>query len=171
MLLIALAILLTLVNAVGVVLVLLQLPGTWLIVAATAGFAWATWDDGVVGWLTLASLLTLAILGEILETVLAGAASRKAGGTRRGAVLAILLGIPGAIAGSLLIPIPIVGTLLGAALGAALGSLLGDLTARRPLRQATRAARGAAVGKLTGSAAKLAIALLMLALSITALLI
>ncbi|MEM6553625.1 MAG: DUF456 domain-containing protein [Planctomycetota bacterium] len=171
MLLITLGTLLTLINAAGVVLVLFQLPGCWLIVAATAGFAWATWDHGVIGWLTIASLFALAILGEVLETALAGAASRKAGGTRRGAVLAIIMGIPGAILGSIFIPIPIAGTLIGAALGAAVGSFLGDLTARRPLPQATRAARGAAIGKLTGSAAKLLIAIVMLTVTTAALIL
>ena len=58
------------VNALGVLMVALQLPGTWLMLAATALFAWWRWDDGgfaaIGGWVLL-TLLGMAIIGEIVE--------------------------------------------------------------------------------------------------------
>ena len=162
------------VNAVGVVAVALQLPGTWLIGLATGLAAWWGWGelardaDGAlvrrenwIGWATLGTLLALAVLGEVVEAVAGAAGSRIAGGTRRGAVLAIIGGIAGAIAGTPLIPIPIVGTLVGASLGAGAGSILGDLWAKQPLVQSFKAGGGAAVGKFTGAVMKLAIAIAM----------
>ncbi len=154
-----------LVNAVGVVMVALQLPGTWLMLLATGLVAWWQWDglpeQRLIGWWVLASLLALAVLGEIVEAVAGALGARKAGGTKRGALLAIVGGIAGAIAGTFLIPIPIIGTLLGAALGAGAMSMLGDKWAGRSYGDAFRAGRGAAVGKFAGSVGKLVIAAAM----------
>ena len=153
------------INAIGVVLVALQLPGTWLIGLATGAAAWWGWSADPtmrwIGWWTLAALLVLAIVGEIVEAAAGAAGSRVAGGTRRGAVLAIVGGVAGAIAGTPLIPIPIVGTLIGASLGAGAGSVLGDLWAKQPVAQSFKAGGGAAVGKFTGAVIKLGIAAVM----------
>ncbi|MEM1027974.1 MAG: DUF456 family protein [Planctomycetota bacterium] len=151
---------LLLVNAAGVVLVALQLPGTWLMIAATAGFAWLRWGQEHVsyGWWTLAGLLGLAILGELVEFAASALGSTQAGGSKRGAVISIATAILGAILGSFLIPIPIVGTLLGAALGAGAGASLGDKWAGRSWAETAQGFKGAAVGKLSGAAAKLLIA-------------
>ena len=73
----------------------------------------------------------LAVLGEVLEFVLGTAGSRHAGGSQRGAALAIDGSLVGGIAGTAL-PVPIMGTLIGACLGAFAGSLLGDLWAGAP---------------------------------------
>lgn len=162
-LLITVVVVLLLVNAGGVVLTALQLPGNWVIVAATAGFAWWRWgsESWSYGWWTLAGLLGLAVLGEGLEFAAGALGSRSAGGSRRGAVISVGTALVGAVAGSLLIPVPIVGTLLGAAIGAGVGALLGDKWAGREWGQAWAGARGAAVGKLSGAAAKLAVAVAM----------
>ena len=160
------ALILMTVNAIGVVMVALQLPGTWWIGLATGLAAWWGWASPAeggpwIGWWALGVLLGLAVLGEVVEAVAGAAGSRVAGGTRRGAVLAIVGGILGAIVGTPLIPVPIVGTLVGASLGAGLGSVAGDLWAKQPLVQSFKAGGGAAIGKLTGAALKLAIACVM----------
>jgi uncharacterized protein YqgC (DUF456 family) len=146
------------VNGVGVVLTLLQLPGNWLIVFTTALVAWWGWDPlpeaRLVGWAVLGVLLGLALAAELAELALSALGARKAGGSRRGALYAVLGGIAGAIAGSFLIPILIVGTVAGAALGSGLGAYLGDRAAGRAPEEAARAARGAAVGRLSATAVK-----------------
>ncbi len=172
-LLITAIILLMLVNAAGVVLTALQLPGNWLILAASATFAWYRWDEPAfsLGWHALVALLALALLGELLEFVAGALGSRTAGGSKRGAAISILTAIAGAILGSFLIPIPIVGTLLGAAVGASLGSLLGDKWAGRTWTQTVRSAKGAFLGKLTGTALKLVIAVALFVTVVIALLL
>ncbi len=145
-------------NAGGVLLTVLQLPGNWIIVFGTALVAWWGWDVDpelrIVGWPVLIVLLVVAVLAEVLELVLSAAGAKKAGGTRRGAMLALVGGIVGAIAGSLLIPIPIVGTVIGAAAGSGVGALCGDRSAGRNWSQATQSAKGAAVGRLTATLVK-----------------
>ncbi len=156
--------LLLLVNAAGVVLTALQLPGNWLIVLATALFAWAYWgpaeppDARLIGWYPLVILLGLALLGELLEFLAGALGTRSGGGSKRAALVSIPASIAGALLGSFLIPVPIVGTLVGAALGAAAGAFLGDKWAGRPWSHAFKGATGAAVGRLTGTVLKLIIA-------------
>lgn len=147
---------LTALNFVFWASILFNLPGTWLMVLVAALADW--WQPGEpmfsAGVLYLAA--SLALLGEILEFVLGAAGARKAGGSRRGAGLAIVGGVIGAILGTPF-PIPIAGTLIGACLGAFAGSLLGDLWARRPLASSVEAGRGAAVGRFWGTTSKMAI--------------
>ncbi len=150
-----------LVCALGVVLTALQLPGTWLIVLATGLVAWWRWDQQTIGWYALAAVLGLAILGEVLEFIAGALGARTAGASKRAAAIAIVGGVIGAIAGTPLIPIPIVGTLVGAAIGAGLGSVLGDKWAGRQWGEALKGGQGAAIGKLGGSVAKLTVAVLM----------
>ena len=172
-LLLLIATALLLVNAAGVVMVALQLPGTWLMLLATAAAAWWGWDPlpehRWIGWSTLATLGVLALLGEVIEAVAGAMGSRKAGGTRRGALLAIVGGIAGAIGGTFLLPVPIVGTLIGASLGAGAGSMLGDAWAGRNFEAVWAAGKGAAIGKFAGSVGKLGIAVTMFFLAAGAL--
>lgn len=161
------------VNAAGVLLTLLQLPGNWLIVLVTALVAWWGWDPlpeaRLVGWTVLVLLLVLAIAAEVAELTLAARGAKKAGGSRRGALLAIVGGVVGAVVGSFVIPILIVGTVIGAALGSAAGALVGDRTAGREWRQAARAAHGAAVGRLSATAVKSLVGVLLWCVALVAL--
>lgn len=174
-LLLAIAVVLLLINAAGVVMVALQLPGTWLMLAATAAAAWWGWSPDPelrwIGWTTLATLGVLAILGEVIEAIAGAMGSRKAGGSRRGALLAIAGGILGAIGGTFALPIPIVGTLLGASLGAGAGSMIGDAWAGRDFEAVWAAGKGAAIGKFAGSVGKLGIAITMFVLIAAALVV
>jgi uncharacterized protein len=96
------------------------------------------------------------VLGEGLEFVLGAAGSRRAGGSRRAAALAILGSLVGGIVGTAL-PVPMVSILIGACLGAFMGSLLGDLWAGRPLLPSFAGGWGAAVGRFWGTVSKLTI--------------
>lgn len=149
------------VNAAGVFMVALQLPGTWVILLATAIAAWVRWDAGTFGWWTLVSLLVLAVVGEVVEFLGGMVGAKAAGAGRRAGWLALAGGIVGAIAGTFLIPIAIVGTLAGAGLGAAIGSITGDLWEGRHWKPALHGGGGAAVGRITGTVGKLTIACLM----------
>jgi len=152
---------LLLINLAGVLLTALQLPGTWLIVAATAVVAWVRWDSGVLGWWSLVALLALAVLGELLEFFASAAGASNAGATKTAVVLSIVGGIIGAVVGTVALPIPVIGTLLGAAIGAGLGSLGGDMWKGRGFDAAWLGARGAAVGRFWGALGKVIVACLM----------
>ena len=161
-LLVTAAICLLLFNAGGVLMVIFQLPGTWLILMLTALYAWLS-DAGSLSWvLLLLVLVILAIIGEVLETLGSVRGARKAGGTKIAAVLAIVGSIVGAVVGTILIwSIPVVGTLIGGCVGAGLGSIAGDILRGRRLGEAGVAGKGAAIGKLWGTVAKVAVAVVM----------
>ena len=152
--------LLLVVNAGAVLLVVFQLPGTWFMVLVT-GLCWKWYpgeDPSIHGGVVIA-LVCLAALGEFLEFSTSARGARKAGGSKRGAIAALLGGGAGAILGT--IPRPVVGPLIGACVGAGLGSYLGDRWAGRSHQAATDAGKGAAVGRLWGTVAKLTIAVAM----------
>jgi len=155
---------LLLVNAIGVVLVVLQLPGTWLILLATGAVAWWRWeamDAGLItGW-TLVALLGMALLGELIEFIGGAVGTRRAGGGRWAMLYSLVGAVAGAVAGLFLIPVPVVGSLIGAALGAGLGAALGERQAGRAWREAVAAGRGAGIGVVVGTVAKVCIAAAM----------
>lgn len=157
-------------------LVVLGLPGTWLLLALAAfGEAvdhWLLPGESVVtfGWRLIALCAGLAAVGEGIEAVAGVAGTRMGGGTRRGMVGAFVGGILGAILLTPIVPIPIVGTLVGAMLGAFLGAFVGEAThpETRSRRHHLRAALGAAAGKLGGTLAKLAVGAVMWVLLVRA---
>jgi len=155
-LIVAYAVILTILNLIFWIGILFNLPGTWLMVLLATAVEW--WNPGefMFSWAVLYAALGLAVLAEILEFGFGAAGSRQAGGSRRGAALAIVGGILGAVIGTPL-PIPILGTLIGACLGAFVGSLLGDLWAGKPLLHSIGAGRGAAVGRFWGTIAKMTV--------------
>ena len=156
---------LVILNAVGVLMVVFQLPGTWMMLSFTGLVAWWRWDDvggwGHFGWWTLGILVLLAVIGEILEFAAGAVGASKAGASKRAAVIAIVGGIVGALVGTVLIPIPILGTLVGAAIGSGVGSFLGDLWAGRTVELAWEGGKGAVWGKFWGAVLKVVIAVVM----------
>jgi uncharacterized protein YqgC (DUF456 family) len=147
------------------VLTLFGLPGTWLIVVAAGVYSWLMPDDTRwdVSWQLVVVLAAMAVVAEIYETAAAARGTRKLGGSRRGAVLAIVGSIIGAIVGTMVIPIPVVGTIVGACLGAALGAGAGELHKGRDTDHAWKIGKAAFQGRLVGSLAKLLIAAAMVA--------
>ena len=154
---------LLLINALGVLLVLFQLPGTWLMVVATGGAAAALWTRGTFGWWSLGILLGMAILGELVEGGASALASRRAGGSTRGAVFSILTGIAGTFALALIwaVPLWLAIVVIGGAVGAGIGAMLGDRLAGRSWEDARKSAIGAGFGRLWGTLGKLIVALAM----------
>src|SRR2546428_11727030 len=66
----------------GLVLVPLGLPGLWVMVAGVVGYGWLT-DFRSVGVTTIALVLGLALVGEIVETWLGFRLARRYGGASR----------------------------------------------------------------------------------------
>jgi len=150
------AVLLTFIYLACWVGILFNLPGAWLMILITALLKW--WQPAyvLVSWTVLMVAAGVALLGEVIEFALGAAGSRHAGGSKRGAALAIVGSLLGGIMGTAL-PVPVVGTLIGACLGAFAGSFIGDLWAGRPLFPSLEAGWGAAVGRLWGTVAKLTV--------------
>jgi uncharacterized protein len=150
------------------VLTLFGLPGTWLIVGSAAVYSWlipdgTRWD---VSWSMVAVLAVMALAAEIYETAAAAQGTRKLGGSRRGALLAIVGSIVGAVLGTGMLPV--VGTIIGACVGAAMGAMSGELLKGRDSGHAWRIGKAAFHGRLVGTLAKLLIAAAMVALGLGA---
>jgi uncharacterized protein len=162
------AVVLTVISLACWVGILVNLPGTWLMVLVTALLKWWQLAYVQVSWTVLLVAAGLVVLGEVLEFVLGAAGSRRAGGSTRAAALAIVGSLVGGIVGTAL-PVPLVGTLIGACLGAFAGSMLGDVWAGRLLFPSFEAGLGAAVGRFWGTVAKLAVgAIIVIILAVAA---
>lgn len=157
----ALGLLLLLVNAVWLCLVVLGLPGNWLMVLTTSLLAWWRWDparpvgDQMFSPWTLAAMIVLAFAGEILEVIAGAAGAQRAGAGRRGTIGSLIGTLIGAVAGTFLIPIPLIGSLIGAAAGAAIGAWSLELTGGRPMTVSLKIGAGAGVGRFMGIFLKL----------------
>lgn len=148
-------VLLALAQLVGLLMVPLGLPGTWLQVAAVGAYAWAS--HGRLAWWIFAAALLLSVVAEVVDFVLGGRFAQKYGGGRRAGWGAILGGLIGAFVGT---PVPIVGSVVGAFIGAFAGAALLELT-RSEMRGALRAGWGAFLGRLAGVAMKSAVSVLI----------
>lgn len=162
------AAILTVANLAWLSTILFGLPGTWLMLLSALALDWLQPGPPLFGTSTLLACAALALAGEVAEFLLGAAGARKAGGSRRGAALAIVGGIAGAVLGTA-IPIPVIGTLAGACLGAFAGSIAGDVAAGKTVDASMKAGRGAAVGRFWGTVAKMLVgATLLLTLAIAA---
>lgn len=138
--------------AVGLAgLVLPVIPGTPLLFA---GFWLAAWIDGYakIGGVTLGVLGALALLAWVVDYVAAAAGVKRVGASGQavaGALIGAVLGLAGGVIGL------VVGPIAGAAVG--------EWIARRDPRQAVRAGLAAGLGFVIAVAAKLGLAVAMLA--------
>ena len=148
----------------GLVLVPLGLPGLWVMVAGVVGYGWLTGFRSV-GVGTIAVVLGLAFLGEIIEAWLGFRFARTFGGSRRSAWGALVGGIVGAVMG---VPVPIVGSVVGAFLGSFAGAALFEYSVSRTPDTAVRVGWGAVVGRATAAAAKIALGVVIAVLGVIA---
>jgi len=169
------AALLAIVLLIGWVLTAFTLPGNWLMVLATAVFAFFFPDDDGrgIGWVVVGILLLLAILGELVELAAGAIGAARVGGSKRGAVLAMVGSLVGAVVGAIVgLPIPVVGTIIGAILFAGLGSLagamLGEAWKGRDLEIGWKIGQAAFWGRLLGSVAKAMIGSIILVVATVA---
>ncbi len=163
--------LVTLVAPVFWVGTLLGLPGNWGLVALAAALAYFV-NDAVhidIHSPTVAAILTLAILGEVVEFLAGAVGVKQLGGSRRGGALAILGSVLGAIAGLLIgIPVPVAGSLVAAllfgGLGAFGGAVVGERWSGKEWDVSFRIGWGALWGKMLGTLLKAVCGTVMLAL-------
>jgi len=139
-----------------ILLIPLGLPGTWLILGVAVGYAALTHES--IGWVSIVVVGVLAIVGEVLEFMLAGRYARKYGGSKRAGWGAIIGGMVGAFVG---IPVPVVGPMVGAFIGAFAGALLFELAGGTRAGPATRVATGALLGRVMAAAMKVGIGVVM----------
>jgi uncharacterized protein YqgC (DUF456 family) len=147
---------------------LFLIPGNWLIVLASALYAWLLRDSTGphLTWTVVIVVTVLALVGEIVEFAAGAAGASKRGGSRRGMMLAVI----GTLAGSLLgaavgVPIPVVGSLVGAllfgTLGAFVGAYLGETWAGKAHHERIDISTAAMIGRILGTSGKLIIGLMM----------
>src|SRR5215203_3550235 len=115
-----------LVMLAGMFLNIIGLPGIWLMIGVVGIYAWLTRADNYVGTISLIVLVALGILAEVVEFIAGSAGAKKAGGSKRAAMGAIIGALVGGIFLSF-IPIPIVSTIVGACLGAFIGAAIVEL--------------------------------------------
>lgn len=144
---------LSLVILLSLVLIVLGMPGLWIMVASAVTYNLVVPGDPI-GWVTLVVVGVLALVAELLEFSLTGRYARKYGGSRRAGWGAIIGSIVGAMVG---VPVPIVGPVIGAFVGSFAGALIAELTGGSSAGDATRVAKGALIGRVVSTALKIGI--------------
>ncbi len=171
------AVLFVLIGLGCLALVMLSLPGTWIMLGVAGlieyldRFYLPEGDRQTFGWWVLGVCVALAVLGEVIEFAASALGAKKSGSSRRGLIGALIGGVVGVFLFTpLLFFIPLIGSLVGAALGAFAGAFLGELSAERAtLKGSVRPATGAAIGRMAGTTGKLAVTVVVwVVLSISA---
>ena len=157
----------TLLGAACLLIVVIGMPGTWIMIGLAIGLEflqrlWAPAGSEYMFsiWVFVAVIL-IAALGEFLEFVAGAFGAKKGGASKRGMLGALIGGVLGAIIGTFIIWIPFVGSLIGALLGCAGGAIIGEFNASREttLKDTIKPAAGAVIGRILGTLAKLPCAL------------
>lgn len=148
-------------GVIGVFIIFLGFPGTFLILGAALVFAWLG-DFRAITWPFLGVLLGIALIAEGVEFALGAVAAGKFGSTKTGMIGAI---VGAFVAGLLATPIlPPLGMILGAFVGAFVGAVAFELAATGDWPRSLRAGYGAFWGTLGGRAFKVLAAVVMLVL-------
>ncbi len=148
---IALLIGLAVICVAGVVLAALQLPGTWLILAAAAAYDWyGGWTE--IGWKWLVGLAVVAVIAEVADSASAVLLARRAGASRRASIGALVGGFAGMFMLSL--PLPLIGTIVGGLVGCFVGAWVGEMSVRDDMTASAKIGAFAALGRLVGLIAK-----------------
>ena len=146
---------LILLNTVWLALVLVGLPGNWLIVISTCLFAWWRWDEGPFSIYTLVFIVVLAVLGELAEFTAGLIGAKRSGASWLGSIAALFGAVAGAVVGTFVIGIPFLGTIIGACLGAGLGVWALEVSRGKKMEQSVRYGVGAGLGEFFGITSKL----------------
>jgi uncharacterized protein YqgC (DUF456 family) len=151
------ALLLALCCVVGLALIPLGLPGLWVMVLGVIGYGWLT-SFRTIGVATIAIVLGLALVGEILEAWVGFGLARRYGGSSRAGWGALVGGIVGAVIG---VPVPIIGSVIGAFVGAFAGAAIFEYSWSRTPGTAVRAGWGAVLGRAAAAATKIALGIVI----------
>ena len=137
----------------SLILIVLGLPGLWIMVATAVVYNMIVPGDPI-GWVSLIAVAVLALIAELLEFTMTGRYARKYGGSKRAGWGAIIGGMIGAVVG---VPVPIVGPVIGAFVGSFVGALIAELTGGASAGDATRVAKGALIGRVVSTMLKIGI--------------
>lgn len=151
---------------IGLAMVPLGLPGLWVMVGGVLAYGWLT-DFKSVGVATIAVVLGLAFLGEIIENWIGFHYARRYGGSKRSGWGALIGGLIGTVVG---VPIAVIGSVIGAFAGSFLGAALFEYSYSRHAGVATRAGWGAVVGRAAAAAVKIALGLVIALIGLLAVL-
>ena len=146
-------VLLVVFSLAGLAMIPLGLPGLWVMVGGVLIYGWLTQFHSV-GIATIAIVLALAFLGEIIENWIGFRYAKRYGGSRRAGWGAFIGGLVGAMIG---VPVAIIGSVIGAFIGSFLGAALFEYSYSRHAGVATRAGWGAVLGRAAGAAVKIAL--------------
>ncbi len=161
---IPLFIVLVLIAFAGLLLAALQLPGTWLILAAAAGYDWYYgWER--FGWTWLVPLVLVAGAAELFEFLAGALVARMGGASRRASIAALVGGVLGMI--FLSIPLPVVGVIVGGLIGCFGGALLAELSLKKDVLTGTRVGVFAVAGRLLGTVAKISAAVVIAGITVS----
>ncbi len=142
---------------IGLLLVPFGLPGLWLMDLGIIGFGWLTGFRSV-GVGTIALVIGLALVAEIIEWWLGFRFTEKYGGGKRAGWGALLGGIVGAVIG---VPVPVLGSVIGAFVGAFAGAVLFEYTRQQNAGVAMRAGWGAVLGRAAAAGVKVGLGFLI----------
>jgi uncharacterized protein YqgC (DUF456 family) len=145
------------------ILIFVGLPGSWIALGAIAIYALAT-RFGNPGWRMLLVMAGIAVLGEVVESLLGLVYVARKGATKWGVIGAFVGGIAGAILGTAIAPV--VGSIIFSFAGAFAGAVLCEYLYYRSLDRALRTGFFAFMGKLNAMFVKFGLALVILALFI-----
>ena len=148
-------------------LVVLQLPGGWLLLGVALAIEYCDrWylpveSPQTFAWWLLGASLVLLTVGEVIEFTAGMMGAKRGGASRRGAWGALIGGIVGAF---VFLPLFIFTGPLAPLPGAILGTFVGAVIGEMSREQATvggsmRPAWGATLGRVVGTVSKLAIAI------------
>lgn len=143
----------------GLAIVIVNLPGLWVMALAAAVYAVLT-SLSLITPKVLLLLLGLALVAEIIDVFAAGAGAKRAGASRRGLIGAIVGGMLGGFIFSFILPL--IATLAGVCLGTFLGALIAELSAGKEVGQSVRIGVNATAGRLIGTLCKLSFGAVML---------
>ena len=138
-------------------LIPLGLPGLWVILLGILGYGWLT-DFRTLSAGLVVLAIVLALLGEVVESLIGFRFAKRYGGSSRAGWGALLGGLVGAIVG---LPVPIVGSVIGGFVGAFAGAAIFEYTRARHSEGAVKAGWGAVLGRAAAAAVKMAIGLVM----------
>lgn len=149
--------LLVLCCVIGLALIPFGLPGLWVMVLGVIGYGWMT-GFHTIGVTTIAVVIGLALVGEILEAWVGFGFARRYGGSNRAGWGALVGGIVGALVG---VPVPIIGSVIGAFAGSFAGAALFEYSSSRIPGTAVRAGWGAMLGRALAAATKIGLGIVI----------
>jgi uncharacterized protein YqgC (DUF456 family) len=142
----------------GLVMIVLALPGIWLMVLA-AGLCW-WWQPEIITSKAVITLVVIGIVSEAIDIIASAAGAKKFGGSKRGALGAVVGTMLGALFGTFFIPIPVLGTILGGILGAGAGALMVERSiVQMSWTDSMKSGSGAAIGRTISIFIKIGLAI------------